>query len=452
MHHIWAEIYDRKLTDILAVESEVAKAIAEQLSVKLTGSEQTALSLKLTDNTEAYDAYLRGLTFEGHAGFSAESLEAKVKAYGRAIELDPRFAQAWARLSSAHIWTYYQFDGTPQRLALAKEALDNAMRLAPEAGEVLLALGHYRYGTQDYEGALEAYTQARARLPNNSEVLLRMGGVSPRLGRWEEALALHTQAAGLDPRNTETWKHQGWTLRGLRRYPEALTAFDRALQAAPGDAALIAEKSTTYQMQGDLEAAEKQLEALPKTSAHSEIPIARVNQWMYRRQYAEAIAALKLQLEKRDALPKTSVAETLSHLAFAEALNGEREAGLAHAAESRDLMDAMRRQGDNNPWYAVSYGAQTYGLLADHAAALREAQRAVDAYAKDAFLRPQALTVLARVHAQAGDADGAIAILQSVLDLPCAYAVTPALLRVEPVWDPIRGDARFQALCEERKP
>ena len=177
--HLWAEIYDRKLTDIFAVESEVAKAIAEQLSAKLSGSEQTALSLKLTDNTEAYDAYLRGLTFEGHGGFSAESLAEKVKAYGRAIELDPRFAQAWARLSSAHIWTYFQFDRTPERLALARQALDNAMRLAPDTGEVLLALGHFRYGTQDYEGAIEAYTQARVRLPNSSEVLLPMGGVTP---------------------------------------------------------------------------------------------------------------------------------------------------------------------------------------------------------------------------------------------------------------------------------
>ena len=310
--HIWAEVYDRKLTDVLAVESEIAKAVAEQLRVKLTGSEQTALGLKLTDNTEAYDAYLRGLSFEGSAGFSAESLEAKVKAYGEAVELDPRFAQAWARLSSAHIWTYYQFDGTPQRLALAKQALDNATRLAPEAGEVLLALGHYRYGTGDYEGALEAYTQARARLPSSSEVLLRMGGVTRRLGRWEEALALHTQAAELDPRNPETWKHQAWTLRGLRRYPEALIAFDRALQVAPGDAQLIAEKAATYQMEGDFTAAEKQLEALPNTPAHPEIPTARLNQWIYQRQYPAAIAALKLELEKRDALPNTSVAEALS--------------------------------------------------------------------------------------------------------------------------------------------
>jgi TolB-like protein/Tfp pilus assembly protein PilF len=450
--HLWAEIYDRKLTDILAVESEVAKKIAEQLSAKLSGSEQTALSLKLTDNTEAYDAYLRGLTFEGHGGFSAESLAEKVKAYGRAIELDPQFAQAWARLSSAHIWTYFQFDRTPERLALARQALDNAMRLAPDTGEVLLALGHFRYGTQDYAGAIEAYTQARAHLPNSSEVLLPMAGVTRRLGRWEEALAFQTQAADLDPRNTETWKQQAWTLRGLRRYAEALTAFDRALQVAPGDAQLIAEKANTYQMQGDLEGAAKELELLPKNPARPEIPPARLNQWIYQRQYPEAIAALKVELEKRDALPKTSVAEALYTLGLLEVRSGDRDAGLAHAAEARDLIETMRQLGDTNPFYAIAYGAQTYNLLGDHETALREAQRAVDACAKDAFLLPQALTALAGVQAQAGEPDRAIETLERVLPMPCAYGVTPALLRVEPVWDPIRGDPRLQKLAANSKP
>ena len=241
-------------------------------------------------------------------------------------------------------------------------------------------------------------------------------------------------------------------MRGLRRYAEALTAFDRALQVAPGDAQLIAEKATTYQMQGDLEGAAKELETLPKTPTRTGIPGARINQWIYQRQYPEAIAALKLELEKRETLPKTSVAETLSTLGLLEVRNGDRDAGFAHAAEARDLIEAMRQLGDTNPWYAIVYGAQTYNLLGDHATALREAQHAVDAYAKDAFLLPQALTVLAGVHAQAGDADRAIATLERVLPMPCAYGVTPALLRLEPVWDPIRGDPRFQKLAENSKP
>ncbi|MGI9088230.1 MAG: tetratricopeptide repeat protein [Chthoniobacterales bacterium] len=445
---IWAEIYDRKLTDIFAVESEVAKAIAEQLSVKLTGSEQNALSVKLTDNPDAYDAYLRGLTFEGHNGFAADSLVAKVKTYQRAVDLDPAFAQAWARLSSAHVWIYFQFERTPQRLARAKEALDQAMRLAPETGEVLLALGHYRYGTQDYEGALQAYTKARERLPNNAEILLRMGGVTRRLGHWEEALSLHTQAAELDPRNPETWKHQAWTLRGLKRYPEALIAFDRALQATPGDASLIAEKAVTYQMQGDLVSAGKTLETLPDDPAHPEIVPFRFNQWIYQRDYPPAIAALKAGLARPENFPKPAVAEAFSDLALVELLAGARESGLADARQSLAVMEEVHAQGDNNPWYVISHRAQTYSLLGDFPAALADAQRATAAYTRDAFVLPQALTVLARVQAQAGQADQAIATLERVLQMPCAYAVTPALLRLEPVWDPIRNDPRFQKLAQ----
>jgi TolB-like protein/Flp pilus assembly protein TadD/class 3 adenylate cyclase len=447
--HIWAEIYDRKLTDVLAVESEVAKAIAEQLSVKLTGSEQTALSLKLTDNTEAYDAYLRGLTFEGHGGFSAESLAQKVKAYQRATQFDPRFAQAWARLSSAHVWLYYQFDRTSQRLASAKQALDNAIRLAPDTGEVLLALGHYRYGTQDFEGARQAYSEAREKLPNNSEVLMRLGGVTRRLGKWEEALVLHTQAAELDPRNTETWTHQAWTLRGLRRFQEALVAFDRALQLAPGDPNLLTEKAITYQMMGDLAAAGKVFDLLPNDPAHQEIVPLRLNQWLYERQYAPALAALRVGLAKRDAFPKTSVAEALSNLAFVEMLNGERDAALHHAAEARDVMEALRAQGDDNPWNIIMFRAQTWTLLGEYSTALAEAQRAVAATANDAFVHPQALTVLARVEAHAGQTDAAIELLGRLLQIPCAYAVTPATLRIEPDWDMLRSDPRFQKLASE---
>ncbi|MGI8819339.1 MAG: tetratricopeptide repeat protein [Chthoniobacterales bacterium] len=445
---VWAEIYDRKLTDIFAVESEVAKAIAEQLSIKLTGTEQNALSLKLTDHPEAYDAYLRGLTFEGHGGFTTDSLAAKVNAYQRAVDLDPAFAQAWARLSSAHVWTYYQFDRTAQRLALARTALDQAMRFGPELGEVLLALGHYRYGTQDYEGALQAYTQARERLPNNSEVLLRMGGVTRRLGRWKEALALHTQAAELDPRNAETWKHQAWTLRGLKQYPAALIAFDRALQATPGDPSLIAEKAITYQMEGDLVSAGKAFDTLPDDPAHPEIVPYRLNQWIYQRDYQPAITALKAGLARPENFPKSSVAEALSNLAFVELLAGEREAGLADAHRSLALMEEVHAQGDDNPWYVISHRAQNYSLLGDFPAALAEAQRATDAYTKDAFVLPQALTVLARAQAQAGQLEQAIATLERVLQMPCAYAVTPPLLRLEPVWDPIRSDPRFQKLAQ----
>ena len=274
-----------------------------------------------------------------------------------------------------------------------------------------------------------------------------MGGVTRRLGRWEEALVLHTQATRLDPRNAEVWKHQGFTLRGLRRYAEAVTAFERALQAAPGDADLIGEEVTTYQMQGDLTAAAKLLDSLPPEADRGQLTPRRFNQWVYQHQYDPAIAALKAALEKREKFPRAEVAEALSNLGFVEVLNGQRESGLAHETEAKGLMDTLRQQGDENPWYVIAFGAQTYSLLGDHAAARREAERAAAAFAKDAMVYPQALTVLARIQCEAGETDNAIATLERVLKMNCAYAATPALLRVEPVWDSLRNNPRFQALC-----
>jgi TolB-like protein/Flp pilus assembly protein TadD len=447
--HIWADTYDRKLIDVLAIETEVAKMIAEQLRVKLTGSEQKAIALRLTDNSEAYDAYLRGLSFEGHLGFSNEALQAKVKSYGRAVELDPQFAQAWGRLAAAHAWIYFSFDHTAQRLTRAKEALSRAQRIAPEAGEVLMALGNCRYVEGDWEGAIEAYKQTSEAQPSNSEVLVRIGGVLRRLGRWDEALTFHTRATELDPRNAETWKHQGLTLRGLRRYDEALAAFDHALEAAPGDAELISEKAITYQMEGDLPAAAKMLDTLPPDADRDQWTPRRLNLWVEQRNFAPAIAALRAALEKRAEFSKPQVAEALTNLGYVEMLNGDHDAGMAHVAEARDLMSEVRRGGAENPFDTLTFGGQIFSLLGDHAAAEREVERAAAALEKDAFLYPQALTSLARVQVQAGEIDQAIATLTRVLKMNCAYGATPGLLRLEPVWDPLRNDPRFQKLAEE---
>ena len=447
--HVWAETYDRKLIDILAVETEVAKRIAEQLRVKLTGREEKALDLKLTDNTAAYDAYLRGLSYEGHLGFSNEALQAKIKTYGDAVALDPQFAQAWARLATAQAWYYFSFEHTPQRLTSAKDALEHAQRIAPEAGEVLMALGNVRYVQQDFEGALAAYQQTAEALPNSAEVPLRMGGVLRRLGRWEEALTYHTRATQLDPRNIETWKHQGLTLRGLRRYDEAVAAFDHALQVAPGDADLILDQATTYQMQGDLPAAAKVLDTLPPDADRGQATPRRLNQWVDERQYAPAIAALQDVLAKRSEFSKGQQAQTLHDLGYLEILNGQREQGIAHLTEARDLMEQVRNAGGENPFDVLAFGAEIYSLLGDHATALREIEGVSAALEKDAFLYPQALTALARAQAQAGENDKALATLTRVLQMNCAYGATPGLLRVEPTWDSLRQDPRFQRITAD---
>ncbi|MGZ5005248.1 MAG: tetratricopeptide repeat protein, partial [Chthoniobacterales bacterium] len=234
-------------------------------------------------------------------------------------------------------------------------------------------------------------------------------------------------------------------------YDEAAEAFDHALEAAPGDARLISEKATTLQMKGDLPGAAQILDTLPTDADRGQSTPWRLNQWIDKRNYAPAIAALQNILEKRADFPKSKVAETLSNLGYVEMLNGDRDSAIRHLTEARDLIEEVRAAGGENPYDMLAFGAEIYSLLGDHATADRELERTAAALAKDALLYPQALTALARVQVEAGENDQAIETLTRVLKMNCAYGATPGLLRVEPAWDPLRNDPRFQRLVEESR-
>src|SRR5215470_15274070 len=180
--HLWADTYDRKLTDILGVESEIAKTIAEQLQVKLTGHEEQALAVKPTNNPEAYDAYLRGLAFEARGNYSLDAPMKAVDSYERAVQLDPNFALAWARLSVAHAFVYFiPLDTAAARRDAAKRALENAQRLKPNSPETLLAQGYYEYWVlRDYGSAKTTFKEVSKLLPGSSKVLQALGVVTRR--------------------------------------------------------------------------------------------------------------------------------------------------------------------------------------------------------------------------------------------------------------------------------
>ena len=193
--HLWAESYNRKLDDVFGVEGEVASAIADQLNAKLSGTEQKAVTDKPTQNTAAYDAYLRGLAIE-HTQYSYESYQQAARDYVEAVQLDPNFAFAWARLAVLHSFLYFNaVDPNTNTAGAVKEAADRAMALAPEAGESWIAQGAYRYRVlRDFAGAVTAYKQAQIRLPNNSYLLQNLAFVQRRLGLWHEAEATFKKA------------------------------------------------------------------------------------------------------------------------------------------------------------------------------------------------------------------------------------------------------------------
>src|SRR5437899_3740304 len=247
--HLWAESYNRKLDDVFGVEGEVASAIADQLNAKLSGTEQKAVNEKPTQNTAAYDAYLRGLAIE-HTQYGYEAYQQAARDYVEAVQLDPNFAFAWARLAVLRSFLYFNaVDPNTNTAGAVKEAADRAMALAPEAGESWIAQGAYRYRVlRDFAGAVTAYKQAQIRLPNNSYLLQNLAFVQRRLGLWQEAEATFKKALELDPRDFQLLGSIGGEFYTyLRRFDGARAAMDRALCISPDSTTVRARKAGTFQ-------------------------------------------------------------------------------------------------------------------------------------------------------------------------------------------------------------
>ncbi len=255
--HLWADTYDRKLTDIFGVESEIAKRIADSLQAKLTGREEQTLAVKPTNNPEAYDAYLRGLAFEARNGAWIDLLIKAIGFYERAVQLDPKFALAWARLSRAEALLYFRNarSGDNMRDA-AKKALENAQKLAPDSPETLLALGCYQYWVlDDYGPAKTTFGRVSKMLPGNSEVAAALGRVARAEGHWDQSIDYFEKALALDPLNAELLAETAWYYGMLGQFPTALKLYDQALDITPNDPDVMASKANIYQAQGNLEQA-----------------------------------------------------------------------------------------------------------------------------------------------------------------------------------------------------
>src|SRR5262249_14265735 len=264
--HLWADTYDRKLTDVFGVESEIAKGIAESLQAKLTVREEQALAVKTTNNPEAYDAYLRGLSLDAR---SSTSLEA-VGFYERAVQLDPNFALAWARLSRAQAFLYAGREDTtpPTRQDSAKSALENAQRLEPNSPETLLALGYYQFRVLlDYGLAKTTFKKVSKLLPGDSEIPAALGLITQTGGHVDESIAYFEQGLALDPRNINLLVGAAASYAMLRQFPLAIKLYDRALDVIPNDPELMGSKASMYRAEGNLQEAAKLLAETPSEAA-----------------------------------------------------------------------------------------------------------------------------------------------------------------------------------------
>ena len=446
--HLWAEVYDRKVADIFAVQSEIAETIAKALKLKLSSREKQAVAAKPTENPEAYDAYLRGLAVWNSLDISPGALERMVGHYSRAVQLDPKFAVAWANLSVVQTLSYAEFDPTAQRLAAAKQALETAMQLEPDLGDGYFALGLYRYrALRDYDGALKAFAEAIERGVNKAMSLEFSGYVKRRQGKWDETLALHEESAALDPRNPVIFSERAVTYRGLRRFAEARTAIDRGLEINPHNPLLLAQKAKVYQAEGDFEAAEKLIERLPlDPEQESQLIEVRYTQWICTRRFNDAVHAIERLLASAEPSAKNVTATYHARLGAAKRWGGDNEGGAIDLARARAEFEALREQSDKGEGFLENI-IVVAAMLGDPAPVNQYAQKLQERIETDAFYGPQLQEAIAAARAQLGQNDVAIAILRRLLQKPGESCITGPLLRADPMWDRLRSDPHFQELA-----
>src|SRR5438874_8856999 len=451
--HIWAEDYDRDLTDVLAIQTDLAKKITGELQAKLSPAEKAQMERKPTENGEAYLAFVQAQNF-GCAVEDFDKLKQSEQLYERAVQLDPSFALAFARYSQLESWIVHNFDRTSERREKARTFAERALRLQPHLPEAHLAVGFsYYYGDNNLDAALREFEIAQRGLPNESEAYLAIGAIQRRQGKWAESTANLEKAVSLNPKDSWPLQNLADNYQVLRNFDAANKTIDRGLNMNPNGVGLWEAKSKlAIAEKGDFSVAEKAFAAaksVPMTNQEKlRIAGSRAGVFVLERKYQEG-------LREAESLPDDLFHEFQQHLSGKYFLIGfarkalQDEAG-ARAAflKAKDLLEAQLKQSPDAADIHIQL-AKVLAYLGEKDAALAEAQRAAELLpeSKDAFGGPEIAAGVAEVHAILGDNGRAIEILDGLLSRPSA--VTVQSLKVSPIWDSLRNDPGFQALLNK---
>jgi tetratricopeptide (TPR) repeat protein len=370
------------------------------------------------------------------------------------VQLDPTFALAWARLSRANSQVYFGgLDTTTARRDAAERAFNTAQKLQPNSPETLLAQAYYQYWVlRDYELAKTTFGRVRELLPGSSEVPGALALIARRQGQWDKSVAYWDQTLALDPRNTQWLANAAETYAWLRQFPAALKTYDRVLDIVPNDPNSIASEARVYQAEGNLEQAGKLLAGINQQTHSFPVLQTKINQLFLERHCDEAIRWINTRLTESRDVPAIERLFDQGSLVVAQECAGDIAGARATAQQMLPPIEKFSQKAPNSPPIAAGLSL-VHAFLGEKDAAIKEAERAITLLpsAKDAVEGPTFEEQLAFVEALVGDKNRAISTLQHLLEIPYHDCVTPALLRLDPKWDPLRGDSRFQKLCEEKK-
>jgi eukaryotic-like serine/threonine-protein kinase len=442
----WQQPFDASLTDVFAVQADIAGRVAEALGVALGAGERQALAKRPTASLAAYDAYLRGEETSGALSTAGiVTLQRAATYYGQAVALDSTFALAWAQLSRANSLIYFRGTGSSSAAEKALQAAERAAALAPERPETYLAMGDYHANiSRKYPEALQQYALGQRRISSSADLLTATALTEQRLGRWDAALDHLDQARKVDPRSHFTARRYAFTLLWLRRYPEARAAYDRALTLDPNNLAALQHKAMLSVMQADLPGARAALRAAPREVEPDHLVAYVATYWDLVWLLDEEHRSLLLKLTPApfgDDRGAWGLAQAQAHM-----LKGEPKLAQAYADSARIAFDSRVREGQGDQ--ERIYRAVALAYLGRSAEAVSEGEQTVAArpISEDAYTGPYHQHMLVRIYLLAGEPEKALDRLEPLLKVP--YFLSPGWLKVDPTFDPLRKNPRFQRLLE----
>lgn len=447
---MWAKVYEEELEGIFTVQTRVAGQVIDQLNITLLTDRLKDAAVP-TENMDAYQAYLKGLHLTSQEMYSDRTRQLEVQMFQQAVDLDPSFALAYARLSRSHSnLVNLGYDTSKARIKQAKNAVDQALELQPDLAEAQLALGYYHYYCRrDYNMALQIFSRLESRLPNEVDILLPIASILRRMGEWEQSVDYYNQALTLSPRDALLLGELGVNLINMRRYAEALEYLDQSIALAPDNSSSYFYKVLAYfDGLGDLVQSRAILESMPR----SEAPIYMYFwylQHLYERNYREALIVI-------DSLPLEIIRSQV------EVINKQQMRGLVYylmgeEKRSREAYNAalpfFLEEAEKSPddfRLQMALGI-IYAGLGDKKKAIEYGERGVELLpvSKNALHGSAQVVLLAQIYTMVGEYNAALNRLEYLLSITCPYSVD--YFKIDPVLAPLSKHTGYQRLLKRAR-